>query len=90
MVHYMGQMATIGAAPYLSLDVKGRRFTNEDISALQFQSAAERIPEKTFWTIFDAAWPEQLSVFQPRFASTNYVVDAPPRRTSSSTTCTPM
>lgn len=77
MVHYMGQMATIGAAPYLSLDVKGRRFTNEDISALQFQSAAERIPEKTFWTIFDAAWPEQLSVFQPRFASTNYVVDAP-------------
>lgn len=48
-----------------------------DISALQFQSAAERIPEKTFWTIFDAAWPEQLSVFQPRFASTNYVVDAP-------------
>ena len=77
MVHYMGAMATIGAAPYLSLDINGKRFTNEDISALQFQSAVERIPQKKFWTIFDSQWTEQLSAFQPRFASTNYVVDTP-------------
>ncbi|MBQ9954995.1 MAG: FAD-dependent oxidoreductase [Eggerthellaceae bacterium] len=77
MVHYMGHMSTIGAAPYMSIDVNGKRFTNEDISALQFQSAVERIPEKRFWTIFDASWTEQLSAFQPRFASTNYVVDSP-------------
>lgn len=78
MVHYMGAMSTIGAAPYLSLTLTGKRFTNEDISALQFQSAAERIPGKAFYTIFDAKWPEQLQAFQPRFASTNYVVDTPP------------
>lgn len=77
MVHYMGAMSTIGAAPYLSLTLTGKRFTNEDISALQFQSAAERIPGKAFYTIFDAKWPEQLQAFQPRFASTNYVVDTP-------------
>ena len=77
MVHYMGAMPTIGAAPFLSLTMQGKRFTNEDISALQFQNAAERIPGKSFWTIFDANWTEQLSAFQPRFASTNYVVDSP-------------
>lgn len=77
MVHYMGAMSTIGAAPYLSLTLTGKRFTNEDISALQFQSAVERIPGKAFYTIFDAKWPEQLQAFQPRFASTNYVVDTP-------------
>ena len=77
MVHYMGHMLTIGAAPYLSINVKGKRFTNEDISALQFENAVERIPQRKFWTIFDVSWTEQLSAFQPRFASTNFVVDEP-------------
>lgn len=82
MVHYMGQMQTVGAAPFMSVNVKGRRFTNEDISALQFQNAVEGIPAKTFWTIFDSSWADQLGAFRPASPPRTSWSTPPPPRTS--------
>ena len=77
MVHYMGDMATVGNAPFLRLNLLGKRFMDEDVPALQVQSATESLPGKKFWTIWDANWADQLQYFQPRFGSTNYAVDTP-------------
>ena len=77
MVHYMGDMATVGNSPFLRLNLLGKRFMDEDVPALQVQSATESVPGKKFWTIWDANWADQLQYFQPRFGSANYAVDTP-------------
>jgi hypothetical protein len=77
MVHYMGDMTTVGGSPFLRINLLGKRFMDEDVPALQVQNATENQPDKKFWTIWDANWTEQLQHFQPRFASVNYVVDTP-------------
>jgi hypothetical protein len=66
----------IGTSPYLRLDVNGRRFMNEDVPGQQVQNAAESIPERRFFTIFDSKWVEQIGkgFFAPQHGSCNYIV----------------
>jgi hypothetical protein len=66
----------IGTSPYLRLDVNGRRFMNEDVPGQQVQNAAESIPDRRFFTIFDSKWVEQIGkgFFAPQHGSCNYVV----------------
>jgi predicted oxidoreductase len=40
------------------------------------QDAAEGLPGRSFWTIWDSNWPEQVPFFQPMHGSVNFVVDA--------------
>jgi hypothetical protein len=77
MAHYMGEMNSIGASPYLRLNKLGKRFMNEDVPGQQVTNQTESQPGQTFWTIFDSSWPEQLKYFQAMHASVNFVVDSP-------------
>jgi hypothetical protein len=37
----MGEMTTVGASPFLRINLKGQRFMDEDVPALQVQNATE-------------------------------------------------
>jgi hypothetical protein len=77
MIHYMGSMTSVGTSPYLRLDLNGRRFMDEDVPGQQVQNATESLPGKSFWTIWDSKWTEQIPAFQPMHGSVNYIVDKP-------------
>ncbi len=66
MIHHMGGGADLegvgvmGIAPFLNLDMNGRRFMNEDIPGQQIENQIERLKDQKSWQIFDASWPEEL------------------------------
>ena len=60
-----GTPGPLGAFPCLFVDINGRRFTNEDIPGQTFSNMAEEQPQKVFWQIADAQYPNQLKWSQP-------------------------
>ena len=60
-----GTPGNLGAAPFLLVDINGRRFTNEDIPGQTFSNIAEQQPQKVWYQIADAQHPNQLYLSQP-------------------------
>ncbi len=85
MIHHMGGGADLegvgvmGIAPFLNLDMNGKRFMNEDIPGQQIENQIERQKDMKSWQIFDANWPEELPhmpaihggacYYEPQYAS---------------------
>jgi succinate dehydrogenase/fumarate reductase flavoprotein subunit len=78
MIHYMG-VGGIGTSPYLRLNVLGKRFMNEDVPGQQIENQIEGLPKQKMFTIWDAAWVDQLQYFQPAHGSAVYVMDELPK-----------
>lgn len=58
MTHHMG--AALGVDGFLQLNLKGKRFMNEDIPGQNIADQLSRQPESSSWQIFDAKWPEEI------------------------------
>lgn len=65
-----GTPGPLGAFPCLIVDINGRRFTNEDIPGQTFSNIAEEQPQKVYWQIADAQYPNQLKWSQPGHGAT--------------------
>jgi succinate dehydrogenase/fumarate reductase flavoprotein subunit len=80
MIHWMG-VSTMGTAPYLRLNLHGKRFMNEDMPGQQVENQIEGLPGKKLWQFWDSAWPEQVPQFIPQHGGPCYV-GAPPKNLS--------
>jgi succinate dehydrogenase/fumarate reductase flavoprotein subunit len=78
MIHYMG-VPGVGTSPYLRLNVLGKRFMNEDVPGQQVENQIEGLPNRKMYTIWDAAWVDQLQYFQPQHGSSVYIMDELPK-----------
>jgi len=58
MTHCMG--GPMGNAPFLQLNVHGKRFMNEDIPGAQLHNQIVIQPLKTTWQIYDSDWKKYL------------------------------
>ena len=65
-----GTPGDLGAAPFLLVDINGRRFTNEDIPGQTFSDIAEEQPQQVWYQIADALYPNQLKWSQPGHGAT--------------------
>ena len=69
MIHHMGGGAgadgrgVIGNHGYLWLNLRGKRFMNEDLPGQQLENQVELQPQRKAYQFFDASWPEQLAYF---------------------------
>ena len=69
MIHHMGGGAgadgrgVIGNNGYLWLNLRGKRFMNEDLPGQQRENQVELQPQRKAYQFFDASWPEQLAYF---------------------------
>lgn len=69
MIHHMGGGAgadgrgVIGNNGYLWLNLRGKRFMNEDLPGQQLENQVELQPGRKAYQFFDASWPEQLAYF---------------------------
>ena len=69
MIHHMGGGAgadgrgVIGNNGYLWLNLRGKRFMNEDLPGQQLENQVELQPQRKAYQFFDASWPEQLAYF---------------------------
>lgn len=69
MIHHMGGGAgadgrgVIGNNGYLWLNLRGKRFMNEDLPGQQLENQVELQPGRKAYQFFDASWPEQLKYF---------------------------
>ena len=67
MIHHMGGGAgadgrgVIGNNGYLWLNLRGKRFMNEDLPGQQLENQVELQPQRKAYQFFDASWPEQLA-----------------------------
>lgn len=68
-MHHMGGGAgadgrgVMGINGYLNLNLKGKRFMNEDLPGQQVENQIELQPRMTTYQFFDSKWPEQCSKF---------------------------
>jgi fumarate reductase flavoprotein subunit len=46
---------------YLTVNIKGARFHNEDVPGYAYSNAILRQPGRTAWQVFDSKYPEELS-----------------------------
>lgn len=69
MIHHMGGGAgadgrgVIGNNGFLWLNLRGKRFMNEDLPGQQLENQVELQPQRKAYQFFDASWPEQLKYF---------------------------
>ena len=69
IIHHMGGGAgpdgrgVIGNNGYLWLNLRGKRFMNEDLPGQQLENQVELQPKRLAYQFFDANWPEQLAYF---------------------------
>lgn len=69
MIHHMAVGAgadgrgVIGNNGYLWLNLRGKRFMNEDLPGQQLENQVELQPQRKAYQFFDASWPEQLAYF---------------------------
>lgn len=69
VIHHMGGGAgadgrgVIGNNGYLWLNLRGKRFMNEDLPGQQLENQVELQPQRKAYQFFDASWPEQLAYF---------------------------
>ena len=69
MIHHMGGGAgadgrgVIGNNGYLWLNLRGKRFMNEDLPGQQLENQVELQSQRKAYQFFDASWPEQLAYF---------------------------
>ena len=69
MIHHMGGGAgadgrgVIGNNGYLWLNLRGKRFMNEDLPGQQLENQVELQPQRKAYQFFDDSWPEQLAYF---------------------------
>lgn len=67
--HSMGGSAgpdgrgVMGINGYLQLNLRGKRFFNEDVPGAQVENQIELQPKKTTYQFFDSSWPEQCKYF---------------------------
>jgi hypothetical protein len=76
MIHWMG-VGGVGTAPYLRLNMLGKRFMNEDVPGQQVENQIECLPQKKFWEFWDSAWLDQVPFFQPQHGGPCYVRETP-------------
>ena len=55
----------IGNFPSLYVDINGDRFTNEDIPGQTFADVADQLPQRCWWQLADADYPNQLKFSSP-------------------------
>ncbi len=69
VIHHMGGGAgadgrgVIGNNGYLWLNLRGKRFMNEDLPGQQLENQVENQPQRKAYQFFDSSWPEQLAYF---------------------------
>ena len=69
MIHHMGGGAgadgrgVIGNNGFLWLNLRGKRFMNEDLPGQQLENQVELQPQRKAYQFFDSSWPEQLQYF---------------------------
>ena len=68
VIHHMGGGAgpdggVIGNNGYLWLNLRGKRFMNEDLPGQQLENQVEIQPQRKAYQFFDSKWPEQLAYF---------------------------
>lgn len=69
VIHHMGGGAgadgrgVIGNNGFLWLNLRGKRFMNEDLPGQQLENQVELQPGRKAYQFFDASWPEQLAYF---------------------------
>ena len=69
IIHHMGGGAgpdgrgVIGNNGYLWLNLRGKRFMNEDLPGQQLENQVELQPQRKAYQFFDSSWPEQLAYF---------------------------
>jgi hypothetical protein len=71
--HNMG--TSIGATPFLELDLNGERFMNEDCTGQKLENQISLLPQKTAWQFFDSAWPEQIPHMPVGHGTASLVLD---------------
>ena len=55
----------VGNFPSLYVDINGDRFTNEDIPGQTFANVADQLPQRCWWQLMDAEYPNQLKFSSP-------------------------
>jgi hypothetical protein len=50
----------VGTAPFLNLNMNGKRFMNEDVQGQQIHNQVEAQPYKTTWQIYDSNWKQYI------------------------------
>ncbi len=50
----------LGNAPFLRVNIEGRRYENEDVTAQSIANSISLQPEKKAWQVFDSKWEEEL------------------------------
>lgn len=90
MIHHMGGGAgadgrgVIGNNGFLWLNLRGKRFMNEDLPGQQLENQVELQPERKAYQFFDASWPEQLQYFPAAHGVACFYRDEPlPEYTAS-------
>ena len=70
MTHHMG--GPMGNAPFLHLNMHGRRFMNEDVPGQQLHNQIEIQPGKISWQIYDSDWKKYIPFNSSNHASGCY------------------
>lgn len=70
MTHHMG--GPMGNAPFLHLNLRGKRFMNEDVPGQQLHNQIEIQPGKTSWQIYDSEWKKYVPFNSSNHASGCY------------------
>lgn len=90
MIHHMGGGAgadgrgVIGNNGFLWLNLRGKRFMNEDLPGQQLENQVELQPQRKAYQFFDASWPEQLQYFPAAHGVACFYRDEPlPEYTAS-------
>lgn len=60
LISAAGARGVFGTLPFLWLDMKGKRFFNEDVQGQQFAEKIRELPEQMAIQFFDANWPSQI------------------------------
>ncbi len=55
----------VGNFPSLYVDINGDRFTNEDIPTQTFANVADQLPQRCWWQLMDAEYPNQVKFSSP-------------------------
>ncbi len=51
----------LGNAPFLRINLEGKRYENEDVTAQSIANSLIRQPDKKAWQVFDSKWEEEIA-----------------------------
>jgi fumarate reductase flavoprotein subunit len=78
MIH--GVAGPLGVAPFMQVNIRGKRFHNEDVPTQSYVNAVERQPGQQSWQIFDSKYPDELSYMGIGLVKINKATDQTRKR----------